>query len=238
MAADGTEGRDPEVMDRSSPGSENRAADAHLPHSANPATLSQASARQRLLELRRQQRQQGSAASQAAAVQTAEEGATATDAQQAMWFMDSLEGSSLHYHSTLAARLSGALDLVALKRSLEALVERHESLRMAFVARDGKPVPRLSATATIELAVRDVSVASPGQAAAELQRLLLAEVSRPFDLSLAPLLRVQLLRLAPDEHVLQWVVHHIVSDGWSMGVIARDLSTFYTAFSADRKSVV
>ncbi len=156
-------------------------------------------------------------------------------AQQRLWILDQLEPGSTAYHVPLALRLTGELDAVALHRSLGEIVRRHEALRTRFAVRDGSPfqvicpfvapaLPRIDLTALAALAL--------GRREAELRRVLWADALRPFDLERGPLLRATLIVLdiaAPAEHALLTNMHHIVSDGWSVGVLLRELAALYGA---------
>ncbi|RPJ38734.1 MAG: amino acid adenylation domain-containing protein, partial [Planctomycetaceae bacterium] len=156
-------------------------------------------------------------------------------AQEQLWFLDQLKPDSAAYNIARAFRLSGPLDVAALTQSLNVVVQRHETLRTTFAARDGQPVQVVAPALTLELPVVDLRVPMDRREA-EIQRRASEEILRPFDLSCGPLLRVLLLRLDDQEHVLLFVMHHIVSDGWSLGVLNRELSVLYEAFSGGRGS--
>ena len=147
--------------------------------------------------------------------------------QQRLWFLEQLEPNTAVYNITRGLRLRGALDAACLEQALNDLVARHESLRTVFTERDGEPRQVVHAALTLSLPVSTVPTGTEPEA---WMRDRLHEVAtEPFDLARGPLLRCHLLRLAPDHHVLALVIHHIVSDGWSMGVLARDLSALYQA---------
>ncbi|MGC5702149.1 amino acid adenylation domain-containing protein [Pseudomonas sp. NFXW11] len=145
-------------------------------------------------------------------------------AQERQWFLWQLDPNSAAYHIPSILRLRGPLDLPALQRSFDALVARHESLR-TLVYQDGEQALQLIQPAQI-LPITRAEADEAG-----LQALVEAEIARPFDLQQGPLLRVSLLRLAEDEHVLVLVQHHIVSDGWSMQVMVDELVQLYAAYS-------
>jgi arthrofactin-type cyclic lipopeptide synthetase C len=152
-------------------------------------------------------------------------------AQQRLWFLSQMEGVSEAYHMPLGWRLVGDLDRAALKRALDRIVWRHEALRTNFQAVDGEPVQRIAAPERgFELQEHDLS--GHTEPAAELKLCMRDEVDRRFDLEHGRLIRGQLIRLAAGEHVLLVTMHHIVSDGWSMRVFARELSTLYAAYRA------
>ncbi|MET0236256.1 MAG: non-ribosomal peptide synthase/polyketide synthase [Kibdelosporangium sp.] len=141
-------------------------------------------------------------------------------AQQRLWFLNEFDPNSTEYVTPLAVRLRGPIDVDALSRALGAVVSRHESLRTTFSSIDGKGVQVVNPAYEVPLAVREVS---------DVEQALVAESRRPFDLAQGPLLRAHLLRVGPDEHVLALVMHHIVTDGWSGGVLMSDLAEFYRA---------
>src|SRR5262249_39050774 len=148
-------------------------------------------------------------------------------AQQRLWFLDRIEPGSPFYNIPAAARLTGELDVAALGQSLREIVRRHETLRTTFQEVEGQPAQVIAPHLDLELPVVDLSGLPPAEREAETQRLARAEAQRPFDLARGPLLRVLLLKLAPREHVVLLVLHHIVADGWSMGVFYRELATLY-----------
>jgi amino acid adenylation domain-containing protein len=152
-------------------------------------------------------------------------------AQRRLWFVHQLEPDSPSYNVTTALWLSGNLDAAALERSLATIVGRHEALRTTFRLADGEPVQVVVPDLRLELTVADRSGVPPDGREAEVRRLIQEEVRRPFDLERGPLLRARLIRLAPDEHALILNVHHIVFDGWSAGVLSRELSECYRAFA-------
>ncbi|WP_432010894.1 non-ribosomal peptide synthase/polyketide synthase [Streptomyces cucumeris] len=148
-------------------------------------------------------------------------------AQTRLWFLHTLQPDEAGYNSAVALRLTGVLDRPALSRALDGLVARHEALRTTFEESGGRPVQVVSEPAPLPLSVVDLGGAADG--AAELDRLLLQEYSRPFDLRTGPLLRTLLIRVADEAHVLLLTAHHIVTDGWSMGVLTDELCALYGA---------
>jgi amino acid adenylation domain-containing protein/non-ribosomal peptide synthase protein (TIGR01720 family) len=148
-------------------------------------------------------------------------------AQQRLWFLNEFEPDSAEYHTFAALRLRGELDVAALRAALTASVARHESLRTTFEERDGRGVQVVRPPYEVAVPVHDLSARPPSERAAELNRLLAAEHARPFDLRRGPLLRPGLIRLADGEHALILALHHIVTDGWSMGVLIEELSVLY-----------
>ncbi|WP_252513694.1 non-ribosomal peptide synthetase [Xanthomonas arboricola] len=154
-------------------------------------------------------------------------------AQQRLWFLDQLE-----HASTIAYQLMGSLalrdpvDPAALHRAMHALRDRHESLRTVFGTLDGQAVATVLAPADVDIAlpVDDLRALAPAERQAALARITAQEVDAHFDLAQGPLLRVRLLLLGPDTHTLLFKLHHIVADGWSLLLFARELETLYAAF--------
>ncbi|MFP2933270.1 amino acid adenylation domain-containing protein, partial [Pyxidicoccus sp. 3LG] len=153
-------------------------------------------------------------------------------AQQRLWFIDQLQPGSPVYNMPTAVRLTGVLDVAALERALGALVERHESLRITFATNNGEPTQVIHPAAPLPLPQVDLSALPTAPRETETVRLATEEAGRPFDLQRGPIFRASLLRLAPQEHVLLVTMHHIVSDGWSIGVLVRELAAFYEAFAS------
>ncbi|MCL4185200.1 MAG: AMP-binding protein, partial [Burkholderiaceae bacterium] len=150
--------------------------------------------------------------------------------QEALWFLDRLAGPNGAYNIAMSARLAGAIRPDALERALQALVERHDALRTAFDDRDGEPLQRVVQGATIALPLESLEAIVVDAREHELARRMRDQALAAFDLSHAPLMRAHLYRLAPDDHALLIVVHHIVSDGWSCALMAQELGTLYRAF--------
>ncbi len=157
-------------------------------------------------------------------------------AQQQLWFLDRLEPGSSTYNIPVAWRLGGALDEPALERALGEIVRRHEALRTTFADRDGSPVQVIARFGGFALPVEDLSDLSEADREAEVRRRAGKEARRPFDLAAGPLFRAALLRVADEDHVLLLCIHHIVTDGWSMGVLFRELSALYEAYREGRES--
>jgi amino acid adenylation domain-containing protein len=157
-------------------------------------------------------------------------------AQQRLWFLDQLEPGSVGYNIPIAVRLTGRLDVDALERTLNEVVRRHEVLRTRFVAVRGEPVQVIEAEAQVTMPVVDLTELPTEQREAEARKLAAAEAQTPFDLSAGPLLRVKVLRLDAEEHVVLFNMHHIVSDGWSTGILVREVATLYEAYIEGRES--
>jgi amino acid adenylation domain-containing protein/non-ribosomal peptide synthase protein (TIGR01720 family) len=157
-------------------------------------------------------------------------------AQQRLWFLDQLEPGNPSYNIFAAVRLRGALDVGALAAALSEVVRRHEALRTSFESVDGRPALRLRPAEPLELARVDLRRALEEEREARAREEAAAEARRPFDLAHGPLVRARLLELGEAEHVLFLTMHHIASDGWSMGVLVRELAALYEAFRRDRPS--
>jgi amino acid adenylation domain-containing protein len=155
-------------------------------------------------------------------------------AQQRLWFLEQLEPESPLYNVHAAFRVQGALDVAALQTALDQVVARHEALRTTFAAPDGQPVQVVGPPRPVALAVVDLTTQPAAEREAACQRCLAAEIRRPFDLTRDLLLRALLVRLGAAEHVLLVAKHHIASDGWSTGVLWRELGLLYAAAAAGR----
>jgi amino acid adenylation domain-containing protein len=150
--------------------------------------------------------------------------------QQRLWFLDQLEPGKPVYYVPLAFRLEGTLDVEALQSSLREIVRRHEILRTTFRSIGGQPVQVVAADAVFELASIDLGGVPASEREETCRRRLREESVRPFDLERGPLIRVCLFRLGPEDHVLSFAIHHIVTDGWSVVVLLRELNALYAGF--------
>ena len=155
-------------------------------------------------------------------------------AQQGLWFLDQQIAPSPLYNIPMALRFSGSLDTTTLQKSLNAIVERHEVLRTSFQMREGQPVQVIAPALTIPLSEVDLQALPEARQQAEVERLAAEEAQRPFDLTQGPLVRTAVLRVGAEEHLLLLTIHHIVFDGWSLGVFLQELITLYEAFSTDQ----
>jgi non-ribosomal peptide synthetase component F len=155
-------------------------------------------------------------------------------AQQRLLFLDQLEPGNASYNMPAALRLTGRLDFAALERALCEIIRRHEVLRTTLTTAEGEWVQVVNAPSALRLDVEDLRGAQ--EAGAEALRRAAEEARRPFDLSAAPPLRLRLLRLAEDEHVILLTMHHIAGDGWSLGVLIREFGALYNAFAAGEPS--
>jgi amino acid adenylation domain-containing protein len=157
-------------------------------------------------------------------------------AQQRLWLLDQLVPGNPFYNIPAAIRLTFPLNVAALEQSLNEIVRRHEALRTTFAVVDGKPVQVIAPSLTMLLPVLDLRTLPQSEREAESLRLATEESRRPFDLAHGPLVRTTLLRLDEADHVFLLTMHHIVCDGWSMGVFSRELAALYTAFARGRPS--
>ena len=148
-------------------------------------------------------------------------------AQQRLWILDQLEPGLPVYNVPVAVSINGRLDVVALEKSLNEVVRRHEALRTSFEVRGGLPVQTIAAALTLTLPLTDLS-ARPEEA----RRLAAEEARRRFDLAAGPLVRARLFRLGEEEHALVLTLHHIVSDGWSLEILVREVAALYEGFVA------
>lgn len=151
-------------------------------------------------------------------------------AQRRFWYLAQLGGVSEAYHISLGLRLNGALDEVALRKSLDRLVVRHETLRTTFYTVDGEVFQRILPENT-GFALGGADLCGLGDAQTHLGSLVQEEALTSFDLERGPLIRGRLLRLASEEHVLLITMHHIISDGWSVGILMREFSALYGAYT-------
>ncbi|MEW6737530.1 MAG: amino acid adenylation domain-containing protein, partial [Acidobacteriota bacterium] len=155
-------------------------------------------------------------------------------AQQRLWFLDQFEPGSAAYNIPGAVRMTGSLSVPALIQSINTVIGRHESLRTSFVISDGIPIQQI--TERLELPLPIVNLMGIGDAAAEASRLIEGEAARPFNLSIGPLLRVKLLYTRTDEYILLFTMHHIISDGWSMGVMVKEVAALYQTYLSGEPS--
>ncbi|HEV2149307.1 MAG TPA: amino acid adenylation domain-containing protein, partial [Longimicrobiaceae bacterium] len=151
-------------------------------------------------------------------------------AQKRLWFLEQLGGLGSAYHIPSRLRLEGELDREALGRALDRIVARHEALRTTLVVVDGEPEQRIAPVEGCGFVLLGHDLSAHPDVEAELGRLMAEEASAPFDLARGPLIRGRLIRLGAREHVLLVTMHHVVSDGWSAGVLVQELSALYRAF--------
>ena len=156
-------------------------------------------------------------------------------AQQRLWFLDQLVPENPFYNMPAAVQLQGHLNLEALRQAFNAIVQRHETLRTNFAIVDGQPTQIIAPSSSLHLPVIALEVSATERDAA-IQQWATEEAHRPFNLTKGSLLRVTLLKLAATEHILLLTLHHIISDGWSLGVLMRELGVLYTAFLDEKPS--
>ncbi|MCP4655899.1 MAG: amino acid adenylation domain-containing protein, partial [bacterium] len=152
-------------------------------------------------------------------------------AQQRLWFVDQIEPGIPAYNMPTALRLSGAVTVARLEGIFNALIRRHEVLRTTFPATSGRPRQVIAPRLDLPLPLVELGRPAVERREAEARRLTAEEAQRPFDLKVGPLIRFTLVRLAPQDHLLLVTMHHIVSDGWSMGIFFRELTALYAAAS-------
>ncbi|MEM7593187.1 MAG: amino acid adenylation domain-containing protein, partial [Cyanobacteria bacterium P01_A01_bin.83] len=156
-------------------------------------------------------------------------------AQERLWFLNQLEPNSAFYNIPGAVRLNGNLNLQILQQALDAIVAHHEILRINYISEEGKPIQVIASPQSLELQVIDLQQYEQAEET-QVQKLLQQESQRPFDLASDLMLRGCLLQLAPQEYILLLVMHHIASDGWSIGILWEQLSKLYQAFSEGKSN--
>ncbi|MGY3621905.1 amino acid adenylation domain-containing protein [Bradyrhizobium sp. USDA 10063] len=154
--------------------------------------------------------------------------------QERLWFLEQLQPGNSAYNLPLVLPFGDPLDCAVLERALNAIVARHEALRTTFVMSGGVPVQRVAPH--LSIAIEEIDLRGQADAQAAAYRLLAEEMSRPFELQRGPLVRARLIRRGPGEALFVVNMHHIVSDGWSLGVFMRELEALYTAFVQNRPS--
>ncbi|MBN3925213.1 non-ribosomal peptide synthetase [Nostoc sp. NMS4] len=157
-------------------------------------------------------------------------------AQQRLWYLDQLNPHNAAYNIFDAVRIIGSLDIPALEQSLNEIIHRHEILRTNFILENGQPIQVIAPYLNLELLVIDLSKLLDVEKYQTVQNLVNQEAENPFNLDIDRLLRVTLLRLSETEYVLLFTMHHIIADGWSMGVLIKELVALYEAFSLDKPS--
>ncbi len=151
-------------------------------------------------------------------------------AQQRLWFLDQLSPGNPFYNIPSAMRIKGALNPEVLESALHQIAMRHESLRTTFKAKDGKPEQIIAAESDFKLRTIDLSDSETSERERKIRLLIDEDTAKPFKLDKGPLFRVHLIKAAPEDHVLLFNIHHIISDGWSTNVLIRELSVLYEAF--------
>ncbi|HEU4511158.1 MAG TPA: condensation domain-containing protein, partial [Pyrinomonadaceae bacterium] len=158
-------------------------------------------------------------------------------AQQRMWFLDQLEPNHAAYHLAGAIRIDGPLQVGILEKAFNQVVQRHEILRTTFSSANDEPVQIIAPELVISLPLLDLQNVPESDRDAEVSRVATEWAQRPFALSEGPLLRAQLVRLSEEEHLLLLTLHHIIADGWSVGILIRELSSFYQGEELEELSI-
>ncbi len=158
----------------------------------------------------------------------------ASFAQRRLWFLDRRSANGHAYNMPANLRIRGALNVEALRLALQTIVERHEALRTVLRDRDGEPMQLILPAAQLELPLTDLSHLPADQRSAAEKRLVVQEAQRPFRIDRDPMFRFQLLLLGQQDYLLMMTFHHIASDGWSMGVLLRELESLYSSYASGR----
>jgi amino acid adenylation domain-containing protein len=203
---------------------------------AAPARPQLSAAKLALREARLRGEHRAAPLAQALAPRPRDGGLPLSFAQERFWFLDRLQPGLALFTIGGAERLEGPIHPPTLERALTEVVRRHETLHTVFVDVDGTPVQRILPPAPFTLRVEDLSALEPAERHARVRRADAEESAEPFDLSAGPLFRARLLRMGPDEHLLLYAIHHIVSDGWSVGVLFREMRAVYAALLEGRPS--
>ena len=155
--------------------------------------------------------------------------------QQRLWFLDQFAPRTTAYNLPRALRLTGSLDRAALAKALQSVIARHQSLRTIFISVDGEPKQVVLSALRFDLPMADLSDLPAAQRERAAVRIAGEEASEPFDLGTGPLLRAKLLRLGSEDHILVFIIHHIISDGWSMNLLFREMGELYASFVTGRQ---
>lgn len=156
--------------------------------------------------------------------------------QERLWFLNQLDGTSATYNIPGAVRIKGRLEVEALQQALSEIGQRHETLRTSFLTVDGIPQQKIHAQANLQLEVVDLQLLDKEQQSIALTTHIQKEANKPFDLAALPLIRCRLLKSDIESYVLLITMHHIISDGWSIGILIRELSGLYQAISTEQSS--
>ena len=157
-------------------------------------------------------------------------------AQQRLWFFDQFEPNNAIYNIAKALRLAGALDVIVLHRCLNEILRRHEALRTCFKTVEGEPAQAIQPAASLEMPLVDLAGLPKPERKQAAARLCVEEAQRPFDLTRGVLLRAKLFRLSEADHILLLTMHHIASDGWSLGLLNQELGGLYAALIEGKPS--
>ena len=157
-------------------------------------------------------------------------------AQERLWFLDRLEPGNPFYNQPTALRLTGELNITVLKQTFQEIIRRQEILRTNFTIINGKPVQVINSKVDFQLPIVDLTNLSLRDREKEVQNSVNLETLQPFNLEQDLLLRATLLRLNPTEHIILFTTHHIISDGWSTGILIEEIGTIYAAFAEGKPS--
>ncbi|MCX7570500.1 amino acid adenylation domain-containing protein, partial [Tumebacillus sp. DT12] len=152
-------------------------------------------------------------------------------AQERLWFFEQFKPGTATYNISMAFRLEGVLHQDALKQSVREIVRRHESLRTAFVTADGQPSQEVLPHVEPIFRTVDLSTLPSGEREEQTNRRIVEETNRPFDIEMPPLLRVYLIKQSAEEHIMILTMHHLITDGWSMNILFRELTSLYQSYS-------
>ncbi len=156
--------------------------------------------------------------------------------QKRLWFLEQLQSGSYAYNESGAFNCKGNLNIIALERSLNEVIRRHEILRTYFAIKKGEPFQVILPSLTLKLPVTDLRSISENEREVKVKQLIDKEIQQPFDLTRSPLIRLSLLQLTENEYILIFVVHHIINDGWSSGLFFQEIEALYEAFSNHKPS--
>ncbi|MEK9138932.1 MAG: condensation domain-containing protein, partial [Bacteroidota bacterium] len=156
--------------------------------------------------------------------------------QRRLWFLDQFDPGNAVYNTGKAIRIRGKISIDTAERALNEIIRRHESLRTTFRIDNGEPAQVISPPFPLHINLLDIERLSDTPEAASIEKTVVEELQRPFDISTGPLLRTALLRLGEEEHIAVMAMHHIISDGWSVGVLVREFVVLYDCFSHGRPS--
>lgn len=157
-------------------------------------------------------------------------------AQQRIWFFEQLNPGNHFYNTLQPLLITGPLDTEALERAFVEISRRHEVLRTTFVERGGQPFQVIATSMKFQVELQDLSALDEAEREEQTRKIAAAEATRSFDLASGPLWHIKLLRLAPEHHALLLSMHHIISDGWSLGVLCKEMATLYEGYSAGKES--
>lgn len=151
--------------------------------------------------------------------------------QERLWFLYQLEPENISYNISQCVRLEGPVQVDVLKEAISEIIRRHEVLRTTFGEVGGQPIQVISPPSAIDIYIKDLQAVPDNERMTKARQIAIQEMQRPFDLRKGPLIRVALLRLSPEDHLLVNTIHHIIADGWSLGVFAREFEILYRSFA-------